>query len=74
MSALAPSKRRASLMISSSDWGPGSGNSPLKRTSSGMSENKSSIEESPISCNISASRPRFGSWSTMARTLLTVGM
>ena len=41
--------------------GGGRSRGVVLRTSSGMSENKSSIEEKPISASISCSLPRFGS-------------
>ena len=65
-SMLAPSKCCASAQISSSDCGPRRGKGSILRTSSGMSENRSSIDLRPMESSISCSLPKFGNWSIRA--------
>ena len=64
-STFAPRSRRASSSICSSDCGGGSGRESSLLTPSGMLENKSDIDDNPISESISDSLPRLGIWSTI---------
>ena len=65
-STFVPNSLFASLTISSSDCGPGRGSGPFDLISSGISENKSSMDFNPIISSISCSLPRFGNWSTIS--------
>ena len=64
-STFAPRSRRASSSICSSDCGGGSGRESSLLTPFGMLENKSDIDDNPISESISDSLPRLGIWSTI---------